>query len=61
MTYAVRRESGSGGSPDSRLAREHRYLIITLRLFLCRARGNGFKLAGIEHLSRRLLQIEKAG
>jgi hypothetical protein len=60
MTYAARWEAGSGVSPNSPLAREHRYLIIALWLFLCRDRVNGFKLAGIEHLARRILQIEKA-
>jgi hypothetical protein len=59
-TYEARRESGSGGSPDSRLAREHQNLITALRLFLCRDRVRGFELAGIEHLSRRILQILKA-
>jgi hypothetical protein len=59
-TYEARRESGSGGSSDSRLTREHQNLNFALRLFLCRDRVRGVELGGIEHLSRQILQILKA-
>lgn len=53
-------EQQSGVNPKSSLAVEHRMLILALWLMACRDRLDLFHSASAEHISRRIIQIEKA-
>ena len=58
--FAMQWENSSGVAPRSAVALEHRLGIMQLGLAVCQDRLDVTQLASIEHLARRLLQIEKA-